>query len=134
MRRLRSRPRARRLEHGEERVEFVEESLQRKALAGGCLGEGLVGTDGAVGAAREPVPREHGADAGVPGVRGVTGRGLMLGVVVDDAPAVTARMLQRGWLVLPCGEHSEAIGLTPPLTISPALLDGAVAALAECIG
>ena len=72
--------------------------------------------------------------AEVRGVRGVTGRGLMLGVVVDDAPGVTARMLQRGWLVLPCGEHNEAIGLTPPLTISPALLDGAVCALAECIG
>lgn len=70
--------------------------------------------------------------AAVPGVKRVSGRGLMLGVHVDDAAAVTYRMLQRGWIVLPCGEHGEALGLTPPLTISEQLLDAAVDALAEC--
>lgn len=71
--------------------------------------------------------------ARVPGVRGVTGRGLMLGVAVDDAPGVTARMLRRGWIVLPCGEGGRAIGLTPPLTITTQQLRGAVAALAGCV-
>ena len=94
----------------------------------------VITSEGLTARAADQGARWAEALVGVPGVRGVTGRGLMLGVVVDDAPAVTARMLQRGWLVLPCGEHSEAIGLTPPLTISPALLDGAVAALAECVG
>jgi 4-aminobutyrate aminotransferase-like enzyme len=94
----------------------------------------VITSEGLTARAAEQGARWAEALAGVRGVRGVTGRGLMLGVVVDDAPAVTARMLQRGWLVLPCGEHNEAIGLTPPLTISPALLDGAVAALAACIG
>lgn len=69
--------------------------------------------------------------AAVPGVRGVTGRGLMLGVHLADAAGVTYRMLQRGWIVLPCGEKSEALGLTPPLTISEELLDASVRALAE---
>lgn len=69
----------------------------------------------------------------VRGVRGVTGRGLMLGVTVDDAPGVTARLLGRGWIVLPCGEGAPALGLTPPLTITTRQLRGAVVALAECL-
>ena len=69
----------------------------------------------------------------VPGVRAVTGRGLMLGVVIDDAPGSTYRMLQRGWIVLPCGENSEAIGLTPPLTIPEALLEAATESLSACL-
>lgn len=69
----------------------------------------------------------------IPGVRAVTGRGLMLGVVIDDAPGVTFRMLQRGYIVLPCGENSEALGLTPPLNIPESLLDHASAALRECL-
>jgi acetylornithine/succinyldiaminopimelate/putrescine aminotransferase len=71
--------------------------------------------------------------ATVPGVRRITGRGLMLGVVIDDALGITRRMLERGWIVLPCGEHAEALGLTPPLTIAEPLLDAAVAALRECV-
>lgn len=69
--------------------------------------------------------------ASVRGVKRVSGRGLMLGVHVDDAAGVTYRMLQRGWIVLPCGEQSDALGLTPPLTIGEDLLDAAVDALAE---
>lgn len=86
--------------------------------------EGLVERAARVGA------RWAEALAAVPGVRRVTGRGLMLGVVMDDAPGVTRRMLQRGWIVLPCGERSEALGLTPPLTIAEPLLEAAVSALA----
>ncbi|MDP2313756.1 MAG: aspartate aminotransferase family protein [Pseudomonadota bacterium] len=71
--------------------------------------------------------------AGVPGVRAITGRGLMLGVHLDDSLGVTRRMLERGYIVLPCGERAEALGLTPPLTTSRAQLAGAVAALKECV-
>jgi 4-aminobutyrate aminotransferase/(S)-3-amino-2-methylpropionate transaminase len=71
--------------------------------------------------------------AEVPGVRAITGRGLMLGVHLDDSLGVTRKMLDRGYIVLPCGERAEALGLTPPLTIARAQLEGAVAALAECL-
>lgn len=53
----------------------------------------------------------------VPGVRAVTGRGLMLGIHVDRSLAVTRALLERGWIILPCGERAEALGFTPPLTI-----------------
>lgn len=65
-----------------------------------------------------------------PGVRAVTGRGLMVGAVVDDALGLTRRMLARGFLVLPCGEHAEALGITPPLTITREQLEAAVEAIA----
>ncbi|MES2639226.1 MAG: aspartate aminotransferase family protein [Myxococcota bacterium] len=71
--------------------------------------------------------------AQVPGVRGITGRGLMLGVHLEDSLGVTRKMLDRGYIVLPCGERAEALGLTPPLTIARAQLEGAVAALGECL-
>lgn len=68
--------------------------------------------------------------ARLPGVRGVTGRGLMLGVLVDDALGRSRRMLERGYLVLPVGEQAEALGITPPLTITQAQLAGAIEAMA----
>lgn len=71
--------------------------------------------------------------AALPGVSAVTGRGLMLGVHVKDSLGVTRRLLDRGWIVLPCGERAEALGLTPPLTTSRAVLDAAVVALAESL-
>jgi 4-aminobutyrate aminotransferase-like enzyme len=71
--------------------------------------------------------------ASVPGVTGVTGRGMMLGVHLPDSLGVTRRMLERGYIVLPCGEHAEALGLTPPITITREQLAGAVAALAACL-
>jgi 4-aminobutyrate aminotransferase-like enzyme len=66
-------------------------------------------------------------------VHAVSGRGLMLGVHVADSLGVTRRMLERGWIVLPCGERGEALGLTPPLTTPRVVLDAAVSALAECL-
>lgn len=71
--------------------------------------------------------------AAVPGVKRVSGRGLMVGVHLDDSLGVTRRLLDRGWIVLPCGEHAEALGLTPPLTIHPDLLDAFVEALREAV-
>lgn len=71
--------------------------------------------------------------AAVPGVTRVSGRGLMIGVHLPDAPGVTRKLLQRGWIVLPCGENAEALGLTPPLTIPQELLDAFVDALREAL-
>lgn len=76
-------------------------------------------------------------------VRGVRGRGLMLGLELVDpdsgAPATdrTLRlvndMLRRGWIVLPDGEHANIISLTPPLTISESLLERATTVLDELL-
>jgi 4-aminobutyrate aminotransferase-like enzyme len=66
------------------------------------------------------------------------GMGLLMGCEVtlpDGAPATQAalqcvtRLLHRGFIVLPEGEYSNVIGLTPPLTISKRELGQAVEAL-----
>lgn len=57
----------------------------------------------------------------------------------DGSPAadktfrVVRNLLALGFIVLPEGPHSNVIGLTPPLTISEAQLDSAIAALAKAI-
>jgi 4-aminobutyrate aminotransferase-like enzyme len=66
------------------------------------------------------------------------GLGLLAGVEVrlpDGSPATGAvlqivkALLQRGFILLPEGEHSNVIGFTPPLTISQSQLGEAVNAL-----
>jgi 4-aminobutyrate aminotransferase-like enzyme len=61
----------------------------------------------------------------------VRGLGLMAGIEVrrsDGSPAtsetiaVIKRMLQRGFILLPEGDHSHVISFTPPLTITAAQL------------
>ncbi|MSP55500.1 MAG: aspartate aminotransferase family protein [Myxococcales bacterium] len=69
--------------------------------------------------------------AALPGVQQVTGRGLMLGVHMKGTLGVTRRLLERGWIVLPCGERAEALGITPPLGIGDETLDAFVLTLAE---
>lgn len=69
----------------------------------------------------------------VPGVRQVTGRGLMLGVHVPNALQATHDLLDRGYLVLPCGERAEALGLTPPYVLTSEQASGFVAALQEVL-
>ena len=68
------------------------------------------------------------------------GVGLMAGVELvraDGSPATTEslaiikRLLHRGFIFLPEGEHANVIGFTPPLTISEAQLRRAVRALAK---
>jgi 4-aminobutyrate aminotransferase-like enzyme len=70
------------------------------------------------------------------------GLGLMAGLELrraDNAPAtaetITAmkRLLQRGYIVLPEGEHSNVISFTPPLTITEAQLAETVKALEEVL-
>jgi 4-aminobutyrate aminotransferase-like enzyme len=70
------------------------------------------------------------------------GLGLLAGLEVrlpDGSPAtskalhVIKAMLSRGFILLPEGEQSNVISFTPPLTISQAQLQTAVAALAETL-
>ncbi len=66
----------------------------------------------------------------LPGVRRVTGRGLMVGAVVDDSLGRCRRMLDRGYIALPAGENAEVVAFTPPLTITRDQLAGAIEAMA----
>ena len=68
----------------------------------------------------------------------IRGRGLMVGVELtlpDSKPATELalsaikKLLQRGYIFLPEGEHSNVISFTPPLTITKAQLAEAVAEL-----
>ncbi len=72
----------------------------------------------------------------------VRGLGLMAGVELrlsDGRPATDAAMqaikamLQRGYILLPEGEHGNVISLTPPLTITQAQLAKAVAELQKVL-
>ena len=70
------------------------------------------------------------------------GQGLLVGLEVclpNGAPAtevalkLVKALLHRGFIVLPEGRHSNIIGFTPPLTISPTQLRAAVKVLAELL-
>jgi len=70
------------------------------------------------------------------------GLGLLAGLEVclpDGSPATEATlklvksMLERGFILLPEGEHSNVIGFTPPLTISPNQLKAATDRLRELL-
>jgi 4-aminobutyrate aminotransferase-like enzyme len=70
------------------------------------------------------------------------GLGLMAGVELrlpNGKPATNAtmqaikKMLQRGFILLPEGEHANVISFTPPLTITKAQLAEATSALAEVL-
>jgi acetylornithine/succinyldiaminopimelate/putrescine aminotransferase len=66
----------------------------------------------------------------------VRGRGLMLGVVtggLQKSLKIMQRMLLKGWIVLPCGEQGEAVGLSPALLISREVLGEAVEALGKVL-
>jgi len=68
--------------------------------------------------------------------------GLMAGLEIrtqDNQPATPIvlktinRLLQRGFILLPEGEHADVISLTPPLTITEAELRRTVKALSQCL-
>ncbi|MFK7986557.1 MAG: aspartate aminotransferase family protein [Sandaracinaceae bacterium] len=66
----------------------------------------------------------------------VRGRGLMIGVELDDGDhtlRVVQRLLERGWLTLPAGPRAEVLQLTPPLIIEPALLQAFTATLLDVL-
>ena len=59
------------------------------------------------------------------------GRGLMLAIIVDEALAVSRRLLQKGFLALPAGKQGEVLGLTPPVCLTEAQIDAFANALVE---
>lgn len=70
------------------------------------------------------------------------GVGLMAGLEIrlpngspagDAAMRVTKAMLQRGFILLPEGEHGNVVSLTPPLTITKAQLAETLAALSDVL-
>lgn len=66
----------------------------------------------------------------------VRGRGLMIGVEVEDAAealAAARSVLERGFVVLTGGTRGNALTLSPPLTVAPELLSAFVPALAAAV-
>jgi 4-aminobutyrate aminotransferase-like enzyme len=51
------------------------------------------------------------------------GKGLMLGLEVEDASRLCERLLQRGIIALPEGSDGEILGITPPLVVTKKQLD-----------
>ncbi len=57
------------------------------------------------------------------------GRGLMLGLLVPNAPRLCEQLLRRGLLALP---ESDVLGITPPLTITSRQFACALNIIEEC--
>ena len=71
--------------------------------------------------------------AGLPHVRGVRGRGLLLGAVVDvPATDVVSSCRERGLLVLTAGE--DVVRLAPPLIVGPADVGLALETIENALG
>jgi 4-aminobutyrate aminotransferase/(S)-3-amino-2-methylpropionate transaminase len=74
--------------------------------------------------------------AGRTGVRDVRGKGLLLGIELDTTERTLAawqQALRRGVIVLPSGDDSRVLSITPPLTIETDILCEALDRLAECV-
>jgi acetylornithine/N-succinyldiaminopimelate aminotransferase len=90
-------------------------------------------TDELLAGVRASGERLIGALGGMPGVREVRGRGLLIGVELDGPAAdVIAACLERGLLVSSAGER--VLRLTPPLTVSEAEVDQALGILGDVLG
>ena len=57
----------------------------------------------------------------------------MLGLEVGNAVPLIEQLLTCGIIAIPEGNHSEVIGLTPPLVIAKRQLDYCVDVLAELL-
>jgi 4-aminobutyrate aminotransferase-like enzyme len=71
--------------------------------------------------------------SGCPGLRGIRGRGLFLGIVLDGpgAPpaagvAVAREALARGFITLPAGPCGQVVELSPPAILTPSQVQEAV--------
>ncbi len=85
---------------------------------------------------KEALDRLERVLAGSPCVREIRGQGLMIGIeckLPEHSLAVTARMLERGFVLLPSGDRGRVLSLTPPLTIGRDALLLAIDTLAECL-
>jgi 4-aminobutyrate aminotransferase-like enzyme len=70
---------------------------------------------------------------GVPGVRGVRGRGLFVGIVLDGpgtppaaGVAVARAALDRGLIVLPAGPQGQVVELSPPAILTETQIQFAI--------
>jgi 4-aminobutyrate aminotransferase/(S)-3-amino-2-methylpropionate transaminase len=80
--------------------------------------------------------RLRAALAGHPGVREVRGLGLLIGIECDAperAAAAVRAALERGLLLLPCGDDGRVLSLTPPLSIGREALAAALDCLVGCL-
>ena len=71
-----------------------------------------------------------------PGVREVRGRGLLIGIELDErqhAARVVREALGSGWILLAEGADARVLTLTPPLTISEPLLERALDRIVELL-
>jgi acetylornithine/N-succinyldiaminopimelate aminotransferase len=85
-------------------------------------------------AVRDHGGRLRGELLALDGVREVRGRGLMVGVGLEegiDSAAVNADLLQRG--LIANAPEPGSLRLLPPLTVDPAQLDRAVALIGESL-
>jgi 4-aminobutyrate aminotransferase/(S)-3-amino-2-methylpropionate transaminase len=74
--------------------------------------------------------------ASLGGVSEIRHAGTMLGLQLEvelGALRVTRALLERGYLVLPGGEHADVIQLVPPVNLSRARFDGFVDALSQVL-
>ena len=66
----------------------------------------------------------------------VQGRGAMLGVRVEDAQiagAITGKMLEQGYIILPNGVQGDILALTPPLALTEEQTEGALDVMAALL-
>ena len=69
-------------------------------------------------------------------VKEIRGQGLLQGVVFDRpgmALSVMQDLLERGFITVPAGAAADVLSLTPPLTVTQALLDAFVDALGQVL-
>ncbi len=74
--------------------------------------------------------------ASLRGVSKVRHAGTMLGLQLEaelGALWVTRALLERGYLVLPAGEHADVVQLVPPVNLSQARFDGFLDALGQVL-
>ena len=96
--------------------------------------EGLVARSAELGA--RALARLREAAGGIPGVREIRGRGLMLGIVCDGparAASAAKRCLERGVILLPSGDDGTVLSITPPLVIGEEALFHALDVLIESL-
>ena len=48
----------------------------------------------------------------------VRGRGLMLGIELEDALSASRNLLKKGYIALPAGPNCEVLAVTPPLCVT----------------
>ncbi len=74
--------------------------------------------------------------ASLRGVSKIRHAGTMLGLQLEaelGALWVTRALLERGYLVLPAGEHADVVQLVPPVNLSQARFDGFLDALGQVL-